>query len=325
MNASITPAEMSIGGGWSENPDTPTVSHADFVADAVLPALETACKRFGQERVAAEIVEVALPIYKREATLGNGKSNRKSDETAAFLSCTMRGGHENGNISANVTNPMLAEKYGVRYVFGPISELGVVHQETNVFGSTGKFFHHHACRMGEVVDNFSEVDYIAYIETCKLLLRHGIYDWSIENNPEQWGMLRPSIRLYGMSAVLTPMAQAMIDIAHLPGTKEVKYQYSLMCSTIRGLYPIMIPKVRNNGVEEINKMLRPIVDFVLELSKEGVFKNKDAYYETAEGRFFSSLGDDYLDDIRKKGIQQVLKEIRLPWLKKLTKKSEFSS
>lgn len=322
LNKPETPAKMSIGGGWSSNPNTPTVSHADFVADAVLPALETTCTRFGQEKVAAEIVAVTLPIYKREKKYGECKV--PSDEAAAFLSCTLRGGHECGNISANVVNPTLAEKYGIEYVFGPISELGVVHQITNVF-SPSKFFHHHACRMGEVIDNFTRTDYLAYIEVCKNLLHHGVYDWSIENDPEQWGMLRPSIRLYGMSAVLAPMAQAMIDIAHLPGTKDLKYQYSMMSWTIDGLYPIMLPKVRNNGVGEINKMIRPIVDFVLELSKKGAFKNNEAYYRTIEGQFFNSLTDDYLDDIKKKDIQQVLKEIRTHWLKELTKKSKSSS
>jgi hypothetical protein len=283
-----------------------------------LPALEEACKRFGQETVAVEIVEVTLPIYKREVKYGVNKI--PSDDAAAFLSCTLRGIWEEGNVSANVVNPILAAKYGIKYVFKPISELGVVHQKMKVF-CTSKFFHHHACRMGEVIDNFSQADYLAYIEVCKLLLRNGIYDWSIENKPEQWGMLRPSIRLYGMEAVLMPMAQAMIDIGHLPGTKEIKYKYSMMCSTIRGLYPIMIPKMRVNGVDEINKILRPIVDFILDLAKEGAFQTGDAYYSTVEGQFFRSLGGEYVEDIKGKGIKQVLTEIRLPWLKKLTKKT----
>ncbi|MFA6314880.1 MAG: hypothetical protein WC648_00710 [Candidatus Paceibacterota bacterium] len=323
MNKCATPAKMNIGGGWSGDPNTPIISHADFVADAVLPALEAACTRFGQEQVAAEIVDVTLPIYEREVLYVHGKAEMPSGEAAAFLSCTLRGGDERGNISANVVNPLLAKKYGIKRVFGPISELGIVHQTTRVF-EPAKFFHHHACRMGEVVDNFSEADYLAYIKVCENLLKHGVYDWSIENNPEQWGMLRPSIRLYGMSAVLTPIAQAMIDIAHLPGTKEVKYQYSMMCLTIYGLYPIMMPRVRKNGVDEISKMLQPITDFVLGLSKEGVFMDKDRNNFYEERQFFRSLGNDYIDDIREKGIQQALKELRCYWLKRLTKNKNKS-
>jgi hypothetical protein len=312
-----TAEETRIGDGWSADASTPTISHAEFVATIILPALQATCTRFGQETVASEIVELTLPIYKLEKKCGNLQA--PSDEAAAFLSCTLRGGDEQGNISDNVRSPILAEKYGIKDVFGPISELGIVHQKTRVFCPT-KFFHHHACRMGEVIDNFSQADYHAYIKVCKNLLQHGVYDWSIENSPEKWGMLRPSIRLYGMSAVLTPMAQAMIDIAHLPGTKETKYRYSLMARTIRGLYPIMIPKVRTNGVSEINKMLQPIVDFVLEASRNGAFKADDAYYGSIEGKFFTALVNDYFNSIKGKGIQQTLTEIRPYWFDKLSRK-----
>lgn len=305
-----------IGGGFSTNPETPTVSHADFVAETVLPSLETICNRFGQEAVATDIVELTLPIYAGEEQV-SANSPFPDYYAAAFLSCTLRGGREIGNISANVTNPQLVEKYGMKYVFGPICELGIVHMTTNVFNPS-KYFHHQACRMGEVIDNFSQADYIAYIEVAKNLLRHGIYDWSIEHSPEEWGMLRPVIKLHGMSAVLSALARPMIDIAHLPGTKEVKYKYSLMHYTIRGLLPILLPKVRSDGVDEIDKMLGPIAEFVLDLSKEGAFRH-EAYDETTEGKFFCALVDNHLDDIKQVGVKRVLQQIRLHWLRELTK------
>lgn len=306
-----------IGSFNSSDPETPTISHADFVEQHVLPKLEGACNNFGQQNVAAEIVQCALPLYQKERMYGS----IPSDETAAFLSCTLSGGYEAGNISSNVENVELAAKYGIKYVFGPICDLGIVHQEEKVF-SVSKFFHHHACRMGEVVDNFSYDDYLAYIEVCKMLLRNGLYDWSVEQSPENWGMLRPSIRLYGMQSVLEPMAKSMIDIGHLPGTKDLKYKFSLMISTIRGLFPLMIPKVRKKGVEEIEKMLQPITNFILELSEEGAFRaNSCGYYGSEESKFFQMFGDN-LKDIHKKGITQFLKEIRPVWVPKLIESSK---
>ena len=296
-------------GSGSRIPPYPLVSHAEFVEKVVLPALYDACCRFGQAFVAEGIVKVTLPLY----TL------QRSDEVAAFLSCTLRGGQEGGNISRTVTNPLLAAKYGIGYVFGPISELGIVHQAEYVFGSNAKFFHYHACRMGEVIDNFSQKDYLAYIELCKFLLKNKVYDWSMEKSPEEWGMLAPCIRLYGLDAVMRPMAQALVDVAHLAGTKDWKYKYSLLGNTIDGLLPLMLPRMRKQGVQEIDKFLRPIVEFVLELSEEGAFHVEKASNSSIEGQFFFALAKDYLGDIEEKGIQQVLKEIRLPWLRKLTR------
>jgi hypothetical protein len=204
-----------IGGYRSGDPNCPTISHRDFVIEVVLPTLSGTCKRFGKVSVAKSIANLANSLYKRN----------KYDDVACFLCSTLISESEIGNISRNVTNPLLAEKYGIDYVFVPIVKLGIVHQRKNVFCAS-KFFHHHACRMGELIDNFSKEDYHSYIELCVTLLEHGIYDWSLEQNPEKWGMLRPSIKLYGLRAVFTPVVQAMIDIGHLIGTKDPKLNSS---------------------------------------------------------------------------------------------------
>lgn len=312
----VTFSTGTIGNGYASDPKTPTISHADFVAEVVLPALEGACMRFGQESVARDIVELVLLLYP-----GDSKTLYKAD-AASFLSCTLRGGYgKDGNISRNVTNPILAEKYGIKYVFGPIVDLGLTHQETKVFDTT-KFFHCHACRMGEVIDNFSQKDYLGYIELCKKLLKDGIYDWSMENDPEEWGMLRPSINLYGLEAVLLPVVQAMIAVGRLPGTKDYKYKFSFLHVVIQALYPILLPRVRKEGVAEIGKMLSPIVGTILELAKDGAFKDtQGGIWESVEGEFFLELKRLCLAEVPKKGIQQVLVEMKPKWKKKLTKKA----
>jgi len=311
------PNRMSIGAFTSNDPDEPVISHSDFVIEVVLPALDGACKRFGRANVARQIVQLVSPLYHKPIESGRmRKGLNLFDEAAAFLSCTLTGGHESGNISADVTNTILAEKYGVKRVFSPIVDLGLVHMETDVFDAC-KFFHHHACRMGEIIEIFGDKSFREYIEICKLLLRNDVYDWSIENDPEEWGMLVPSVRLYGMSAVLSPMANAMISTSHLPGTKNDKYKYSLMHRTIKALYPILLPKVRKNGPEEIEKMLQPIVEFVLNLSEEGAFLEDRAHHRSVEGQFFEALATDYIGGIEEKGIQQVLKEMFPIWKKKL--------
>ncbi len=310
--------EELVIGSYVGPRNTPTIRHDEFVIKAVLPALQGTIKRFGTEQVAKEIVKVTIPLYEHA---DQGSLYGPGADAACFLSTTLtgeRGGGEDGNFSRNLTNPLLAEKYGVPYVFGPISELAVVHQITKVFYAS-KFLHCHACRMGEVIDNFSRENYLAYIALCKKLLEHGIFDWSMENDPEEWGMLRPSIKLYGLEAVMNPMVQAMIDVGHLSGTKDSKYQYSFMHWPIQGLYPLMLPRVRKSGVGEIDKFLRPVVDFVLELGEVGAFQGPSSR-GSVEGEFFLALTRDYLEEIRSKGIQQVLKEIRLPWKKRLLQK-----
>jgi len=303
--------EMKIGGFGTSNQSHPTVDHATFVAKAVLPTLSGACERFGQESVARSIVALARPLYE------NTEPDKYNDVVPCFLSATLCGGSEIGNISRNVTNPLLAEKYGVDYVFGPIVKLGLVHHETRVFDSVGKFLRHHACRMGEVIDGFCEQDYHDYIDQCATLLRHGIYDWSLEHNPEEWGILRPSIRLYGLRAVLSPIVQMMIDIGHLPGTKHCKYKYSYFHQVFRDLLPLLSPRVRKIGPEEIDRLLRPITDFILELSKYGPFCHEVSPFVCPTTEFFRSFAG-LIGEIEEVGIKQVIDKNRSRWMKSMT-------
>jgi hypothetical protein len=308
------PSSISIGGFWSTDPDTPTISHDDFVFLAVLPALSDACERFGVESVARDIVDLALPIYKLEKYDFSG-------DAASFLSDTLRGGPgQVGNVTPGVTNEKLAAKYGIKYVFGPIVRLGLAHQRLEVF-SPSKYFYQQSCRMGEVIDGFTKEEFEEYIQMCIFLLEHRVYDWSIEQSPEEWGLLRPSIKTHGMREVLQPMANAMVALSHLPGANELKYHYSFLYRTITWLYPVMIPKVRKKGPGEINRYLNPIVQFVLELAEEGYFQ-REVFPDssTPEIQFFANCGLS-LEDVRQTGIQKALESRRNYWKETLPKGS----
>ena len=296
-----------IGVYMTSNPNCPIITHAEFAERVVLPALEEACERFGQENVAQDIVNMTTLLYAKE-----GQADWPYPYVDSFLNTAVLGDNGENSIPPNLQNAELAAKYGVNYVYEPIVKLGLVHRETLVFDSVAKFFNHHACRLGWLIDDYGEADYHSYMNLCEYLLRHNIYDWSLEQSPEEWGMLRPSIKRYGMHEVLEPMVQAMIQIGIVPGTKERKYKHSFLSRAIRALYPLMMPQVRKDGPTAIVKMLQPIVDFVHDLNKEGAFLE---CHESISFDFFDSFKDG-LPLIKESGVPAYLSHNKRMWRKR---------
>jgi hypothetical protein len=286
--------------GWSTTDNIPTISHSDFFIQAVFSRLTEVFARFGQEGVVQNLVDIALPLYEP----------LKADEMAGFWEHTIVG--EYRGISANRINSALAAEYGIRAVYGPILSLAAVHAETKVFPSLFKFFSCQACRMGEVIARFGYDGLFAYTKLAKKLLRSGVYDWSVEFNPEQWDALEPSCRKYGLQQVLEPMVDAMAALGHVPGANHGKYKWSYLNKTVEDLFPYMLPRVMERGPEAISETLVPITDFVLELHEKGAFA--DPYPAERIGRdfFFGSFGK-LIPRIEERGIGAVLKGSQMTW------------
>jgi hypothetical protein len=297
---------LTIGGQSTTDPSQPTITHADFVAQVVLPALHLACKRFGQEQVARDLVTIAMPLYQIE-----GHGSYKYDCPAIFWDDTVAGGIANPEIPKNRTNRALAARYGIKYVFGPIARLGKTHQKTRVFCAS-KFFYAHACRMGEIIATLPHFDYLRYTQLCELLLENGIYDWSIEFNAKQWKLLRPLIKDRGLDAVLMPMINAMVSIKDLPGTLERKYRFSLLCWTITDILPWLVASTRKQGGPATEDLLAPIVKLITCMSLHGAFQVSDMKTE----QFFRSF-KRYPAQIARYGVQETLRRKHRYWKKVL--------
>jgi hypothetical protein len=305
---------IRIGGSFSSHPKK-IISHAEYVRKEVLPLLVAAIENFGIEQAVMELLEISLPAYE--------KINK--DDMASFWSNTIDGvpdgfPKERQSFREKMAGKMnfdLAAKLGVKKFYGPILDLAMAHAETQVFSNTGKFFVTHACRMGEMVTRFSYEDYLTYIKLAKRLLRHGIYDWSIEHEAEEWKILTPAIKQFGFEAVLGASVKAMIDLAKIPGTKDCKYKYSYMAWIIDALYPYMVSKALKDGAKTFTLTLDPIVKFIKELHKLRAF-TRDGYDEVEFFRTFKQ----YLPIVERNGIDHLLQSIRSHWVSKLVPRSQ---
>lgn len=275
------PVIRHIGSFGTTDVTEPVVSHDTYVAEDVLPYLEGACNRFGQEEVARAIVRQVSRIYSEEPkfqgkTMQNyNKSGPYCGDSSAFLASVLRScpdlRDDDDVVDSVYCNVALANQLGIDYVFGPMVDLYLTHAETRVFSSTCKFLHHHAKRMGYVIADFSEDDYKAYIAACQLLLQHNTYDWVLEHNPEEWGEMRPIIRKYGMAAVLKTMTDVYIATSHLEGTKNAKYKYSFMRKAVDAIMRFVLPKVREDGLYRAEEALGLLLDRVFDLASHGAF------------------------------------------------------
>jgi len=317
-----------IGGGFSMGkPDVQYITHADFVRDYVLPCLSEATDKFGIETIAKELVEVSLPGYKK---IEDEPLESKQGFAALFLHGFTMASFWNDTVASGVSesyivpdqekggklNPALIAKFGAKKFLSPIIDLAIVHAETLVFSNISKFFSTHACRMGEVITRFGYDDYLVYIELAKKLLRHGVYDWSIEHSPKEWTLLTPAISKFGFKEVLEPTIDALAATGHIPGTKDPKYQYSYLNDTIRSLFPYLIPKAMSEGIGVLAQTIGPIADFVEELHQQGAFV-EDSGQASAEREFFASF-EQYTPIIETDGIERLIETTRAYWLANLT-------
>lgn len=307
---------ISIGSFWSSHPEM-IVAHDYFVEREVLPALKEATKSFGLYQVAKELVEVALPGY---GVMGE-------DDMACFWGSTVcdKPDVDRDGMSPQTykklwggrTNSELAATLGVKRYFGPIMDLAIAHVQANLF-CPSKFFNCHATRIGQVAGRFSYVDYLAYVEMCKRLLKNGLYDWTIEQTPERWDMLEPAIKLYGFEEVIEPMMQAYLSIADIPGTKDCKYHYSLFAKSVADLYPYLIPLAVRRGVSVIYEALLPIANGIRDLYHQGVFlEPNDGSQIHREEKFFAGIGQDYLDLLPEMPVNEAVKIVSTSWTPKL--------
>jgi len=298
----------------NERPNSPRMSHAEFVRRQVFPLLTKARAKFGDETVARELVEASLPAYRKlpmEKMCGFwdramvGIEDGGPAEDAAFARQ-----HE-GKL-----NPDLAAKIGVEKLLAPILELAVVHDETDVFG-IDKFFVTHATRMGNVVTMFTYEDYLAYIELAKKLLHGGVFDWSIERDEEEWIQLTPIIRQFGLRPVIEPMVDVMVALSDIPGTKEEKYHYSFLSQTFKDLSPLLVALVlADESTDAVSKTLDPLVPAIRALHTMGAFQSDVYSRNSPEGRFFSCFGKK-IRRIMKVGMEQTLRELSQLWAPRL--------
>ncbi len=295
-----------IGGYWTTHPHM-YMSHACYIMQSVLPALEAAIDNFGIDIVAGELVKVAKPVYE--------KIEKK--DMASFWSAlaSPTDGNSLDEVAEAKRNVVIAARVGIARYFGPILDLAITHAETKVFDNTAKFFDFHMRRMGEVSSRFSYADYLVYIELSKMLLKHGVYDWSIEQSSEEWDQLSPLIQNYGFRSVMEPITQAIVAVGHIPGVKDVKYHYAHLALVIHDLLPYWADQSMREGVEVITQTLSPIVRLIQDLHQQGAFRKQNSDSKDTMD-FFKAFGS-YVPMIRRQGVQCTIDSIRPHWLARL--------
>lgn len=295
----------SIGSGWSSG-QVPTISHAEFISRFVPILLSDAVKKYGRESVLRDLAELALPLYEKIDV----------DSMARFWAETVKGAvkgdtGESGAKPEGLRNADLAADFGIKPLFGPILDLALVHNETKVFSSDGKYFGCHAKRMGYVVRRFGIDNLPPYVELAKQLLRYDVYDWSVELEPEQWDTLAPAIEKYGLTEAYSPIIEAKCALGGIPGTKEYKYKYSFLGATVWGLMPYLLPRLMESGPTTLREDLAHIVRFIHELHGKGAFATGSTW-SAKEGEFFKAFGG-YLPIVQTNGIPATIESVRAHW------------
>jgi hypothetical protein len=299
-----------IGGFWSSRPMHPTVTHTDFVIRNVLPRIEQAFleagKEFDAEQVAADLLEIGLIGY------SNLPSEHASDSMAIFWNDVVSA--DRSEEKRNHSLELMA-RLGIKQYLGPIMQLARVHAETKVFDSSAsKFFHCHACRLSIVPMLFSYQDYLDYMDLTAKLLRHGVYDWSIENTEQEWKLLSPAIQKYGLRATVEPFVNVAIAVSNVPGTKESKYKYSFVSGVTSALYATLMPMIMENGPGVIEPYFAPLTSFILDMHRDGAFRDEDRSWYI---RFFDELRGAQVSHIASHGMTATLESIRPKWTKAL--------
>lgn len=205
----------------------------------------------------------------------------------------------------------MAAKYGVKAIYGPIIELAITHGQTKVFDTGWKYFNYHAMRLGYMINRFGLENFGTYIKCGQKLLRCGVYDWSVEQKPEEWEQLVPAIEKHGFGPVLNAFIWPMCALSDVRGTKDGKYHYSLFTPVFWGLAPYLLPRLLEQGPEVLRSDLQPIVDFVRDLHSRGAFA-KRAHWGSKEGMFFKAWRD-YLPFVLQQGVTATLAQVRTYW------------
>lgn len=301
--------EIHMGGFKSDHPEL-VMSHADYIRLEVLPRkMKSAVWWFGMPTVAKELVEVALPAYDRIS----------AEEMGCFWGYTIEGKDEFE--SATKSNNELADDIGVKRLFSPIIELALVHEKTQVFSGTAKFFSTHACRLGRVLTRFPYDDFLTYIKLSKRLLQAGVFDWSIENSGKDWDLLAPAIKKYGFQTIIGAITETITRASYIPGLRDSKYKYSHLTMLIKPLYPYMVARSMESDKEKFSDTLRQIFDLVTDLHEAGALRKEFGMsLYRKEGHFFQAF-KGYVPVIESDGLDKTIGPIKEHWAPILSNKN----